>query len=473
MTRHKYQQEALPLTDAKTGALLVISTKSPTSPVFARVSEERLNSATGEIETFTYSHKNKDFVKTRTSEEVRNERFMLQTASAKLLAYDAKLHATTPHRVVRCLRSRVKGDKEYIPINSIDGKAHYSNLQVCGSVWSCPVCASKISEHRRKELRHVVDTHLAAGGGVVMVTLTFPHYKFDVLADLLQQFKHSLTRYKSGAQYAEFKENSEIIGVIRAIEVTHGVNGWHPHAHELVLLPKPLDEIQMCRLHADLYKFWSRACVKSGLPLPSQQYGVHVQDATSAADYIAKFGCEPSWEVARELVNANTKKSKDQDGATPFDLLRKYNQGDLSAGLLYVEFANAFFGWRQLFWSKGLKQLFKLKDLTDDEVVKDEVETIEITRLSIEYWRAILNCSRDTRAIVLQIAENGGHDAVQSFVASLPACPADGLRDMKFKKQPTAKAKKKKVRKTADILAFNSWRFPRFAKNDEMFKKAV
>ncbi|MGI2002405.1 hypothetical protein, partial [Shewanella frigidimarina] len=32
-------------------------------------------------------------------------------------------------------------------------KAYYHGLMSCGSIWTCPICAAKVSERRRQELK--------------------------------------------------------------------------------------------------------------------------------------------------------------------------------------------------------------------------------------------------------------------------------------------------------------------------------
>lgn len=36
------------------------------------------------------------------------------------------------------------------------GKAFYQGLMACGGVWTCPVCAAKVSERRRQELKEAI-----------------------------------------------------------------------------------------------------------------------------------------------------------------------------------------------------------------------------------------------------------------------------------------------------------------------------
>ncbi|MBV6575157.1 rolling circle replication protein, Rep63 protein, partial [Acinetobacter baumannii] len=71
--------------------------------------------------------------------------FLLQDQSAKLLPKE---------RVCNCLKKRIDKQKQREgKYNENRKKAHYANVQRCGSIWSCPVCAKQITEKRREELK--------------------------------------------------------------------------------------------------------------------------------------------------------------------------------------------------------------------------------------------------------------------------------------------------------------------------------
>ena len=72
----------------------------------------------------------------------RIHNFLLQDQSAKLLPKE---------RVINCLKKRIDKTKlREIKYNEERKKAHWCNVQRCGSIWICPVCAKQITEKRRK-----------------------------------------------------------------------------------------------------------------------------------------------------------------------------------------------------------------------------------------------------------------------------------------------------------------------------------
>ena len=123
--------------------------------------------------------------------EFRAERYAMQSIAKDLLPKE---------RVSTCLRMRIKkrGEEccESIKVwQHLDtGRAFYSGLAVCGSVWVCPVCASKISERRKSELHKAITVHKQSGGFLVMVTLTIRHKRIDKLETLLEAFNEATSK---------------------------------------------------------------------------------------------------------------------------------------------------------------------------------------------------------------------------------------------------------------------------------------
>ena len=50
---------------------------------------------------------------------------------------------------------------------------HYKGLKICGSVWACPLCASKVQERRRQEVAQAIGWATELGKGCAMVSYTF------------------------------------------------------------------------------------------------------------------------------------------------------------------------------------------------------------------------------------------------------------------------------------------------------------
>lgn len=337
---------------------------------------------------------------------LRVERFALQAVARDILPKT---------RTALCLRARIKGS-EGVSVWKSDhhGTAHYGGLQTCGSVWSCPICAAKITERRRVEVQDAMAQHRAAGGAVQLLTLTTPHGRGDDLAELIErqsQALRSLFRDKTARKVlAEMGE----IGRIRAFEVTHGRkgtnNGWHPHFHFLQFVTVTANAAQLMDWKTRLYLRWDACCQRAGLGSPSFAHGIDLQDGTQADRYISKWGLED------ELTRGHTKKGR-AGGETPFDLLRAVlaDKDDRQAAALFREFSECFKGKRQLSWSNGLKARFALAEKTDEEISAQQEESAQLLgMISVQQWRDVLKVK--ARATVLELAAAGGWSSVSRFL---------------------------------------------------------
>ena len=117
-----------------------------------------------------------------------------------------------------------------------DNKAFYTGLQICASVWACPVCAAKISERRRAELVAALAVARSMGMQVYLLTLTVPHGLGDDLKALLEQIHKAYSKTSSGRAGQNIRKLLGLRGTVRALETTYGVNGFHPHLHILLFL---------------------------------------------------------------------------------------------------------------------------------------------------------------------------------------------------------------------------------------------
>lgn len=165
-------------------------------------------------------------------------------------------------------------------------------------------------------------------------------------------------------------ERYGITGVIRALEVTHGVNGWHPHIHALLLTTGPVD---VDALQADLFDLWSTVTQAMGGRRISRRHGVDVRQAgAGAADYVAKV--QEHDRVGNELARIDLKSGRN-GSRVPFELL-----DDPDGRPLWIEYVETTRGRRAITWSHGLKDRLGVSDRTDDEVIAD-TETAELIGL--------------------------------------------------------------------------------------------
>ena len=293
--------------------------------------------------------------------------------------------------------------------------AHYGGLTTCGSVWACPICASRIQERRRLELEKLVAWAELHGYLIVLVTFTFPHRAFQTLPELLNMQSVAFKLLRQTHRYRSYMQELGFEGLVRSLEVTHGLNGWHPHTHELWIVKKPIDQTR-------LVKLWERACVSAGLLDTSdfrthaafQVHAVDVRSDVTCADYLAKQDDSRSWGVAHEVAKATSKAGRAK-GVHPHHFLIRQASGDSQR---FLEYVDAMKGKRQLYWSPGLKCKASIDEKTDEELATDQEETADLlTLLSTEHWKLIRG--NDARAELLDAAETGGLPSILALLKSL------------------------------------------------------
>lgn len=332
------------------------------------------------------------------------EKFALQDVACSILNDKIEVRRkkdtvkTYAWRVNYCLKQRVSVDDDItVRYNAKRQKSHYHNLQRCGSVWTCPVCASQIAEGRRKELQQATAEWRKKGGKIYMMTLTNRHHLFNNLDDLMRKQAKATKRFWETTKVRDTLNEVGYFGRITALEVTHGSNGWHPHFHILLFLEQEVDTQD---LHSKLAPLWQSSCVKSGMQAPTLEHGLHIQDGSYAELYISKYGLGSytdkealpvanNWGIESEMTKGHTKKGR-KGSVTPFDMLR-LAESDPKYVPLFREFAEQFRGKRQLVWSAGLKSALLISEISDDELATmTENDSVEINVVFKEFWRLIL-----------------------------------------------------------------------------------
>jgi len=322
------------------------------------------------------------------------------------------------HRVVKC--TRTKSDFEVgIHRSSDTGKCFYSGLAVCGSVWCCPVCSAKIQERRRDEISNGINWAYENGKTCSMITLTIPHYHNQSCSDLLEKQKKALATFRSDGTWSRKMKSYGFEGLIRSLEVTHGKNGWHPHTHEIWITDSNIDRKEF---YSFLLMRWEKACRKHGI-IPKgklksfREHSIDIHFNASTSDYLAKQDDESNlsyWGADREVASGRSKSSK---GNHPFQLLDAFSKGDLSKGALFLEYAKAFKGKRQIFWTHGLKKKVNIDDIDDLKLAeREDDKAVILTALNSYAWQVVLDF--DFRAGILFLAESEGVNGVDSWLKS-------------------------------------------------------
>ena len=322
----------------------------------------------------------------------RVHNFLLQDQSAKLLPKE---------RVIHCLKKRIDKTKlRDIKYNEERKKAHWCNVQRCGSIWICPVCAKQITEKRREELKLGIDRWKTRhNGSIFLLTLTFSHSMGQPLKFLLDGLKRAIKRFYEDNRVKAIQKELGVKYKIKGFEVTFGKNGWHPHHH--ILLLNDCWRLDYKKYIKELSALWIKACIKSGLNAPSMQHGLDIRDGTYAQEYISKWGLES------ELTKGHIKKGRG-DSLTPFDLLQLSIDDREVFGRkpskLWQEFGVAIKGARQLEWGRGLKKLLLIEEKTDQECA-EETEQNAISLRTVDDYIFSLLCHYQARHTFLECLE--------------------------------------------------------------------
>lgn len=348
---------------------------------------ERLDKNTGEIVLEISPEKGE-----KTSSERRAERYSLK----------AVVDGMYPRsRLSACHKNRLPGHQIKILTDDLLKRAHYAGAMQCGSVWACPLCAAKITERRRAELSGAMVVAKAKGWFPYLATFTTPHKFGDDCKLLVDRQQKAWRAMLQSRRYQKLRKLMGVMGHIRALEVTHGVNGFHPHMHVLVFLnenwvPGSVEKL-MCPV-------WQDACERVGLERPSESHGCRVDDGSWAERYATKWGLED------EITRGHQKTSRGEKGTTPWGLLRDIRETDSQESReLFRAYLEAFKGRRQLYWSTGLREALGVEDKTDQELVEAQVEHASLlAEITLDQWRFIYR--HKLRAWCLDMAEKNPAD---------------------------------------------------------------
>ncbi|UED78129.1 protein rep [Brevibacillus sp. DP1.3A] len=345
-------------------------------------------------------------------EDKRIERYLLQSVARK---------AIPKERVAKCFRRRLPSQNAHVWKHLKTEKCFYGGLTVCGSLWTCPVCAAKISERRRTELKQALGYFKQEGGRVAMLTLTFSHKFDDKLSDTIVRFQKAIERLRSGKRYKLLMDKLGLIGTIRSMEITYGINGFHPHVHILYLYE---NKVVLKEIEKVFFDLWLLACKANDLTT-QEQYGAKFEDGKKADGYVSKWGLE------EEVTKSHSKKGRN-GGLTPFDFLRMYVEIEDEKYLrLFEEYAHATKSKRQLTWSKGLKDRFLIEEKSDEDLAQEKTEQADLLgEIDYDTWKWILRLEK--RGEFLRMVEqNGFESAYEIFYEDY----LDGY-DLENKKSP-------------------------------------
>ena len=133
------------------------------------------------------------------------------------------------------------------------GVAGTSSVETCGRAMVCPCCGVRVREERRTHLETLLAKHLdpisprglpPVQRRAFFVTLTLRHQRIKHIDAFTGEITHRhppldttlamiSKAWNEISKHPTFRAHHKAagLGMVSAVEVTHGKNGWHPHLH--------------------------------------------------------------------------------------------------------------------------------------------------------------------------------------------------------------------------------------------------
>lgn len=330
---------------------------------------------------------------------------------------------STLPRVRKCGRCR-RAPK--VGVRCTDQNAGYSGLVTCGSIWVCPVCSRKIAAKRAVEVGHVVASAVAQGFTVVFLTKTLSHHDGQPLAVTWDAVRDCWDSIIKNRWWAEAKADVGLVGTIRNAEVTHGVNGFHPHTHALLIMRGDVTNAELAEFVAGIDERWASKAVALGLDLPlavGQDYRRLTPDEVAdVAEYMGKGHKEfDAGKIGLELTSTQSKQARSAHATrSMWEVLEgAVERGEVADVKTWQEFERVSKGRRSLLWSRGLRERFGLgAEISDEDIAAEEIGTEDDTVLYITNagWSKMIRERPDLIPQVLDVVEHGGFPALAMFL---------------------------------------------------------
>jgi hypothetical protein len=234
---------------------------------------------------------------------------------------------------------------------------------------------------RARQIETALRAHVDAGGSALLATYTVPHTRDESLPVVLARLADTWRRYARNAWHDVLGDH--YVGAVRALEVVHGVNGWHPHYHVLVFVSPGLP--YLTPVAVSLAERWSEV---AGADWRADVRQVARDGVVAVARYLTTDG------VAGAAFETASPAAKIPAGRSYVQILWDYARyrSSVDAALVY-EYAASLHGVHHLTVSPRLRRLYDFTDPASgwSEVADEDV----LALLDSDEWLSILNAGED------------------------------------------------------------------------------
>ncbi len=315
-------------------------------------------------------------------------------------------------RISKC--GRVPTGRFRPRVKRTENGAFMSGLQTCGSVWGCLRCSYKVGRKRTTDINHCVASHINAGGGVLHVVVTMPHRPDEALDELWSILSDCWQHVTSGGGWKKLKERHDVLGYVRATEVTHSWgSGWHPHCHVLLFVGAPMSPIEnedaYCALRRAIRQRWTKRMGEKHGRTMSTEFGIRVDpvkadEADGSGQYLTKVGYE--------LAMADSKIGRSEGQRHPFAIAHDAaSYGDKADAMLLREWVVGSKRKKSVHWSGDQVKAYVADDIdkTDTELAQEEqVGDESLLVVERDLWQRLISRTDGARSDFLQLFEDGG-----------------------------------------------------------------
>lgn len=340
-----------------------------------------------------------------------------------------------PHRTRVCHAFLAHGqDKIVLRLNgnASESRATYGGLQTCGSIWACPVCASRVAAEKAEFILKTIQWAKHNDKKPMMMTLTARHNRYMPLEFLEEKIKAAWEMFTAHWQWKKLKKQLGIVHWLANSEIPFGENGWHNHKHILLLVDfgKMQEAAETAetekQLNPDaktpeqeLEALWIHCLATHGLEaLPDIALKI-----TASGDvgntYLTKIGITVSQSDGKlelEMTASDRKDSK-----TVWQLLESSYYGNARAGELYLEYVQHMTGKKFITTSHGLGDLVAAEELAAAEVSEaaeaaEEPKMKEWAEISPYWWDSVVRPARLMGKVLRVAAKTRDVDAVRNLL---------------------------------------------------------